>query len=49
MNNQEVDTFLRLLLEANAIDPGAAANALSLLDEVRAMTWRLIHPKTQNL
>jgi four helix bundle protein len=45
---KEVDTFLRLLLEANAIDRGGAAKALSLFDEVRAMTWRLIHPKNVN-
>jgi four helix bundle protein len=44
----EVDTFLRLLVEANAIEPDAAAEALSLFDEGRAMTWRLIHPKNQN-
>ncbi|MCP4901966.1 MAG: four helix bundle protein [bacterium] len=42
---KEVDTFLRLLLSANAIDEQRANVALDLFDEVRAMTWRLIHPK----
>jgi four helix bundle protein len=45
---KEVGTFLRLLVEVNAIEPGAAAKALSLFDQVRAMTWRLIHPKVTN-
>jgi hypothetical protein len=29
----------------NAIDQRAARHALQLFDEVRAMTWRLLHPK----
>ena len=43
---KEVDTHLRLLLGANAIDNTRTASALHLFDDVRAMTWRLPHPKT---
>jgi len=42
---KEVDTHLRLLSEAGAIDKGQTTAALELFDEVRAMTWRLLHPK----
>ncbi len=42
---KEVDTHLRLLAQAGAIDKVRAAIALGLFDEVRAMTWRLLHPK----
>ena len=42
----EIDTHLRLLLHATAVDAEHAAQALSLFDKVRAMTWRLLHPKT---
>ncbi len=41
----EVDTFLRLLSRAGVIDTVQAEKAANLFDEVRAMTWRLIHPK----
>jgi four helix bundle protein len=41
---KEVDTHLRLLLGARAIDARRADSALRLFDEVRAMTWRLLHP-----
>ena len=41
---KEVDTHLRLLTGANAIDVSQADTALSLFDDVRAMTWKLIHP-----
>jgi four helix bundle protein len=41
---KEVDTHLRLLVAAGAVDPAAARRALGLLDEVRAITWRLLHP-----
>ena len=40
----EVDTHLRLLQDATAVDASSAAKALDLFDEVRAMTWRLLHP-----
>jgi len=42
---KEVDTHLRLLLGANVIDPARAQRSLRLFDEVRAMTWRLLHPR----
>jgi len=42
---KEVDTFLRLLVNAGSINASQADNALDLFDQVRAMTWRLIHPK----
>ncbi len=41
---KEVDCHLRLLARAGAVDRQRAATALSLFDEVRAMTWRLLHP-----
>ena len=41
---READTFLRLLGQAGAIDCDRATEAIGLFDEVRAMTWRLIHP-----
>jgi len=42
---KEVDTHLRLLTGACAIDKKQATTAISLFDEVRALTWRLLHPK----
>ncbi len=41
---KEVDTHLRLLAQANAIDIKRTDTALQLFDDVRAMTWRLLHP-----
>ena len=41
---KEVDTHLRLLLHARAINPNRTERALQLFDDVRAMTWRLLHP-----
>jgi len=41
---KEVDTHLRLLTGAGAIDNLKAATAIHLFDDVRAMTWRLLHP-----
>ena len=41
---KEVDTHLRLLTGAGAIDIGQSAKAIRLFDEVRAITWRLLHP-----
>jgi len=41
---KEVDTHLRLLVDAGAVNSPQADAALRLLDEVRAMTWRLLHP-----
>ena len=42
---KEVDTHLRLLTGAGAIDAARAATAIRLFDDVRAMIWRLLHPK----
>ena len=42
---KEVDTHLRLLAHARAIDQRRAESALNLFDDVRALTWRLLHPK----
>ena len=42
---REVDTHLRLLVGAGAIDPSQAESSLQLFDDVRAITWRLLHPK----
>jgi len=42
---KEVDTHLRLLSGAGAIDATQATTAIQLFDEVRALTWRLLHPK----
>ena len=42
---KEVDSHLRLLSYAGAIDRTRASSAMGLFDEVRAMTWRLLHPR----
>jgi four helix bundle protein len=42
---REVDTHLRLLVGAGAVVGSRADTALQLFDDVRAMTWRLLHPK----
>ena len=42
---KEVDAHLRLLEAASAIDRDQAQLALGLFDQVRAMTWRLLHPR----
>ncbi len=41
---REVDTHLRLLLGTGAIEAPQAESALQLFDDVRAITWRLLHP-----
>ncbi len=41
----EADSHLRLLLAAGAVDPGQGRQALARLDRVRALTWRLLHPR----
>ena len=43
---KEVDSHLRLLANAGAVDVSRANSALQLFDQVRAMTWRLLHPKS---
>ena len=42
---KEVDIHLRLLVGAGAVTASKAENAVRLFDDVRAMTWRLLHPK----
>jgi len=42
---KEVDTHLRLLARAGAVDVKRARSAVDLFDQVRAMTWRLLHPR----
>ncbi len=42
---KEVDSHLRLLAAAGAIEPCETAVVLDGFDEVRAMTWRLLNPK----
>ena len=44
MNDPEVDTFLRLLANAGVVDQAQTNVALEPFDQVRAMTWRLLHP-----
>ncbi|MCU0304910.1 MAG: four helix bundle protein, partial [Thermoanaerobaculales bacterium] len=41
---KEADAQLRLLLAAGVLEAAASRRALALLDEVRAMTWRLLYP-----
>jgi four helix bundle protein len=43
---KEVDSHLRLLCLSGAIKGDNATTALNLFDDVRAMTWRLLHPKS---
>jgi len=43
---KEVDCHLRLLAAGGAVDRSQAEIALKSFDQVRAMTWRLLHPKT---
>ena len=42
---KEIDVHLRLLSRAGVIDAARATEALELFDRVRAMLWRLIHPR----
>ena len=41
---KEVDCHLRLLAQAGAVDGPRTDVAILFFDEVRAMTWRLLHP-----
>jgi four helix bundle protein len=43
---KEVDSHIRLLVQAGAVNGPRADAALATFDEVRAMTWRLLHPKS---
>jgi four helix bundle protein len=42
---REVDVHIRLLVMAGVVDASKAEDALQLFDSVRAMTWRLLHPR----
>jgi four helix bundle protein len=42
---KEVDSHLRVLLLSAAVPRGKAMSTLQLFDDVRAMIWRLVHPK----
>ena len=42
---REVDVHLRILLATGTVDRAKAENAIELFDRVRAMTWRLLHPR----
>jgi len=44
---KEVDSHLRLLASAGAINKTSADHALEVFDQVRAMTWRLLNPMTR--
>jgi four helix bundle protein len=43
---REDDTHLQLLTRAGVISRAGADRAMNLFDEVRAMTWRLINPRS---
>ena len=43
---KEVDSHMRLLKKAGAINGIMAEHALQTFDEVRAMTWRLLNRKS---
>ena len=43
---KEVDSHLRLLARAGVVNGIEATRALETFDQVRAMTWRLLHPTT---
>jgi len=42
---KEVDVHLRILCLSQPSDRGYATTAIKLFDDVRAMTWRLLHPR----
>jgi len=44
-STKEVDSHLRLLIHASAINQNQAERALKLFDRVRAITWRWLHPR----
>jgi four helix bundle protein len=41
---KEVDVHLRVLCLSGAVPRGKAMTTLHLFDEIRAMTWKLLHP-----
>ena len=42
---KEVDSHLRLLLNAGVVNVPAAERTIEIFDHVRAMTWRLLNPR----
>ncbi len=42
---KEVDSHLRLLVQAGVVDGRSATTVLDTFDQVRAITWRLLNPK----
>ncbi len=42
---KEAGTALELLVSGGYIEAESAAGVMSQLDSVRAMTWRLLHPR----
>ena len=42
---KEVDSHLRLLAQAGAVNRPRTNDALEAFDQVRAMTWRLLNPR----
>ena len=43
---KEVESHLRLLAHAGAVNRSRTNDPLETFDQVRAMTWRLLNPKT---
>jgi hypothetical protein len=43
---KEVDSHLKILAYAGAINRTAAGDAMVAFDQVRAMTWRLLNPRS---
>ena len=43
---KEVDSHLRLLAATGVVNPTAVNTVLDAFDRVRAMTWRLLNPKS---
>ena len=41
---KEVDVHLRILVASHAVNGTEAERAIDLFDQVRAITWRLLHP-----
>ncbi len=41
---KEVDSHLKLLVHAGAVNRNRASEAMKAFDQVRAMTWRLLNP-----
>jgi len=43
---KEVESHLTLLVHAGAISRTGASDAMNAFDQVRAMTWRLLNPRS---